>query len=52
MIFVCRYTAHDIQLTGPCTIERRAASTLSPTEFLSEYVKEVNGDLLNLFLLC
>ncbi|XP_065898763.1 jmjC domain-containing protein 8-like isoform X1 [Dysidea avara] len=33
------YTAHDLQLTGPCTIERRSASTLSVTEFISEYVR-------------
>lgn len=28
---------HDLELTGPCTIERRAASTLNEVQFVSEY---------------
>ena len=33
-----RYVPHDLELTGPCTIERRAASTLNEVQFVSEYV--------------
>lgn len=29
---------HDLELTGPCTIERRTAVSLSGAQFVSEYV--------------